>query len=209
MDHKHDNRNAPTGDCPVLMVTWYDAAAYCNWLSEQEGIAREQWCYVANKEGKYAEGMKMAPNSLKRTGYRLPTDGEWEYACRAGADTGYSYGESEDLLGKYAWFSLNSLNKSHPVGSLKANDLGLFDMHGNAWEWCQDAYQDYYRKGGDGKAAEDMEYITDIKGSNNRVLRGGSFTYPASLVDSASSASDRPASRFINIGFRLARTVPP
>ena len=142
------------------MVSWYDAAAYCNWLSEQEGIPKEQWCYEPNKDGKYAEGMKMAPNYLKRTGYRLPTEAEWEYACRAGSEAGYSMGESEDLLGKYGWFQQNSLGKSHPVGSLKSNDLGLFDMHGNAWEWCQDAYK-AYGKGEDGKSSEDIEIIRD------------------------------------------------
>src|ERR1700732_7075 len=98
------------------MVTWYDAAAYCNWLSEQQGIPKEQWCYVPNKEGKYAAGMKMAANYLKRTAYRLPTEGEWEYACGAGAETAFSFGEADDLLGKYAWWSANSLSKSHPVG---------------------------------------------------------------------------------------------
>ena len=118
----------------MMEVSWYDAAAYCNWLSKEEGIPQDQWCYEETKKGEY----KAAANHLQRTGYRLATEAEWEYACRAGARTGYSYGEPEELLGKYAWFSENSFGKSHPVGQLKPNDLGLFDMHGNAWEWCDD-----------------------------------------------------------------------
>jgi hypothetical protein len=147
--HRYDKQYAPSRDCPVTMVTWYEAAEYCNWLSKQEGIPKEQWCYLPNEAGKYAAGMKMAANYLQRTGYRLPTEAEWEYACRAGAETGYSFGEPEDLLGKYAWYIRNALSKSHPAGRLRPNDQGLFDMHGNAWEWTQDVYKEWVRaKGG-------------------------------------------------------------
>ncbi len=206
--HGYSEQYAPTGDCPVSNVSWYDAAAYCNWLSEKEGIAKEQWCYEANKEGKYAEGMKMAPNYLKRTGYRLPTEAEWEYACRAGADTGYSCGEVEDLLDKYAWFDSKSLGKSHPVGWLKPNDLGVYDMHGNAWEWCQDAYKEYVKEG-DGKAIADREDLLVVKSSDVRVLRGGSFGHPPSNVRSAIRNSLVPTNRVNYFGFRPARTFAP
>ena len=184
--HEYIKDVAPTSDCPVNGVSWYDAAAYCNWLSEREGMPKEEWCYLPNKEGQYADGMTMAPDYLGRTGYRLPTEAEWEYACRAGAETGFSFGEPEDLLGKYAWFDANSLGKSHPVGSLKPNDLGLFDMHGSEWEWCQDAFK-RYGEGGDGKATD------DIKDTDRRVLRGGSFFNQPSLVRSAYRDNPGPA----------------
>ncbi len=207
-DHKYDKSYAPTSDCPMNSVSWYDAAAYCNWLSEQEGIRKEQWCYLPNEAGKYAAGMKMPANYLQRTGYRLPTEVEWEYACRAGADTLYSFGDSDDLLGKYGWFDANSLGKSYPVGSLKPNDLGLFDMYGNNWEWCQDAFK-AYAKGGDGKATSDSEDIRDIAGSNSRVLRGGSFFSQALDVRSACRYNNVAANRNYSIGFRSARTFTP
>jgi eukaryotic-like serine/threonine-protein kinase len=207
-EHPYHKQLAPTSDCPVNGVSWYDAAAYCNWLSGQEGIPKEQWCYVANKDGKYAEGMTMAPNYLQRTGYRLPTEAEWEYACRAGADTEYSFGTSADLLDKYGWFDKNSLSTSHPVGLLKSNDLGLFDMHGNVWQWCQNIYK-AYPKGEGGNAYEDDEddigIITDQK---SRVLRGGSFALRASFVRSAYRANNAPADRSYSYGFRPARTLP-
>jgi formylglycine-generating enzyme required for sulfatase activity len=197
-DHQFDKRYAPTGDCPANMG-WYDAAAYCNWLSEQEGIPKDQWCYEPNKDGKYAEGMKMAPNYLQRTGYRLPTEAEWEYACRAGAGTGYSFGEAVDLLGKYGWYIANSPNRMQAVGMLRPNDNGLFDMHGNAWEWPQSLSKEY------GKAESGR---MDDK-EDNRVLRGGSFILNAVLVRSADRFRYVPTFLSNYIGFRPARTFTP
>ncbi len=206
-DHAFDGQKAPSSDCPVNNVTWYDAAAYCNWLSEQEGIPQEQWCYEPNKQGKYDQGMRMAANYLQGTGYRLPTEAEWEFSCRAGAATRCYFGDSDELLPRYAWYQKNSQNKTWPVGSLKPNDLGLFDMAGHISNWCQDAFKPY-GKGGDGKALEDIDDITDMTNSNMRVLRGGWFLNLAAQVRSANRSTNAPAIRSFVNGFRPARTLP-
>src|SRR5439155_24158733 len=96
-----------------------------------------QMCYPPITEIK--DGMKLPDNYLDRRGYRLPTEVEWEYACRAGADTARPYGRGTELLRQYAWFLKNSRQHAWPCGRLKPNDLGLFDVLGNVWQWCDDA----------------------------------------------------------------------
>ena len=118
----------PTSDLPGDVATWYEAAAYCNWLSKQEGIPEDQWCYEI-EEGQVTKAEEQQ-TIFSLTGYRLPTEAEMEYATRAGAVTSRYYGETEELLPKYAWYEKNSKEQTWPVGSLKPNDLGLFDMHG-------------------------------------------------------------------------------
>jgi serine/threonine protein kinase/formylglycine-generating enzyme required for sulfatase activity len=197
--------SAPDDDCPVLLVSWYQAAEYCNWLSKQEGLPEKEWCYEPNKDGRFADGMKLAPNYWQRTGYRLPTEAEWEFACRAGAATAYSFGDPEELLGKYAWYHLNSSGRSHPGAQLKPNDLGLFDMHGNAWEWCQDRYRPY-PTGQHNKAAEYNDDHLSVKDRELRRLRGGAFTNELVNARSAARAGIEAAIRTGHVGFRPART---
>jgi formylglycine-generating enzyme required for sulfatase activity len=146
-----------TADLPVAGTSWHQAAAYCNWLSKQEGIDEEQWCY----EIKDGQVTKLKANYLSRTGYRLPTEAEVEYATRAGALTSRYYGETEELLPKYAWYITNSQDKTWPVGNLKPNDLGLFDMQGNATTWCQDRYESSPSGRGE-ELGEDKEDIDSI-----------------------------------------------
>ena len=133
---------AKTDDSPGLM-TWWEAAEYCNWLSEQDGLPQDQWCYEQHvKEG---ETPRMIAKAMlfELSGYRLPSEAEWEYSCRGGAVTPWFHGSNESLMTKYLWFGSNFHGLMRPVGSLKPNNFGLFDTLGNAAEWCQDLLEDY------------------------------------------------------------------
>ncbi len=201
--HNYTARYSPDDDGPIISVIWFEAAQYCRWLSEQEGVPETEMCYPPVTDIK--DGMKPIPGYLSKTGYRLPTEAEWEYACRAGAATSRAYGLSVDLLGSYAWYFLNAQERAWPVGRLKPNDLGLFDVYGNVWEWTQDRSQAYGTGGG--QIVEDKEDIQNILDQNLRVLRGGAFTYQASLARSAyRNHPYRPSNRVSDVGLRPART---
>ena len=207
---------SPTEDCPVLGISWFQAAEYCNWLSKQEGLAESEWCYVPVRDAKaspatdpeYKVGMELAANYLERSGYRLPTEAELEFATRAGSVTSRYFGETEELLPKYGWFNKNGRDRSWPVGSKKPNDLGLFDAHGNVFTWCQERIK-AYPKSKENEAYEDKEDILSIS-LDNRLLRGGSFDVPASLMRSAFRIGVVPTYRSDgDVGLRPARTLTP
>lgn len=203
-DHQYDEAVSPGPTYPINQVTWYDAAAYCNWLSEQDAIPRDQWCYDPKQP--FVEGMRVPEDFLERQGYRLLTESEWEYACRSGTVTMYFFGESEELLRQYAWHTKLSNNKAMgPVGTLKPNDLGLFDMLGNVHEWCHDVAH-YYARRDDDSATEDEPTSEALDDRRFRVLRGGAFTHNASGVRSAYCGDIRPNNRGYGNGFRVART---
>jgi formylglycine-generating enzyme required for sulfatase activity len=196
---------SPDAHGPIILVDWYWAAGYCNWLSKLEGIPEAEWCYETDKQGQVTA---LKAKYLRLRGYRLPTEAEWEYACRAGAVTSRSYGETEGLLPRYGWYGKNSGARSRPVGRKKPNDLGLFDMHGNVFNWCQDRHKGAYPAPKGGRAIEDKEDVLQIVSTTPRAMRGGSFSDLASLVRSAFRIWNVPSNRFPNVGFRPARTLP-
>jgi eukaryotic-like serine/threonine-protein kinase len=157
-------------DLPVENVSWNDAIAFCTLLSEREGA-----------------------------GYRLPTEAEWEYACRAGSTSRYSFGDDASILGRFVWYSGNSGNTSHPVGRKQSNAWGLYDMHGNVWEWCSDWHGEYFYRRSPG---------TDPLGPKQaaiRVRRGGDWRAIPRDCQAAIRGGDAPGDRGDSLGFRLAR----
>jgi formylglycine-generating enzyme required for sulfatase activity len=176
----------PTAAHPVQKVNWFGAVLYCNWLSRRE---RLEVCYV--RVGR-KNVWKLVPDAK---GYRLPTEAEWEYACRAGTTTAYGFGDDSELLRGYG--VVRGSPSAAVCGSKLPNPHGLFDMHGNVWEWCHDQYD-----------ANLNPFMDDGSGrALNRVLRGGSWIYGESNACSSSRVCLTPDGRGSNSnGFRLART---
>ena len=159
---------------PVINVSWHDAQAYVRWLSQKTGQP-----------------------------YRLPSEAEWEYAARAGTETRWSCGDDESDVMTHAWLDGNSGHQTHPVGQKEPNPFGLYDMHGNVWEWVEDCWHDdYHGSPTDGSA-------WTLSDHRSRVLRGGSWKYGPYFARSAYRIWDTPSYRSYYYGFRIARTITP
>jgi formylglycine-generating enzyme required for sulfatase activity len=162
---------------PVENVHWDEASAFCRKLAE------------------------LPQERESRAEYRLPTEAEWEYACRAGTTTTWYSGDDVDGLNEHAWFNNNAGGKTHPVRQKSPNAWGLYDMHGNLWEWCNDWYDAAYY----GKSPTDDP--PGAPGGSHRVSRGGSWFDMAVFGRSAFRPFTKSETRANNLGFRLARIV--
>ena len=179
------------GQLPMTELNWEQAVKFCNRLSEYQGYAP---CY-RKRFGRWR-------CDWRADGYRLPTEAEWEYACRAGSQSVYCFGDDSNDLGAYAWYDKNAGYQAHPVASRRPNRWGLYDMHGNVWEWCWDWYGQYPIQ---------TAPMLDPKGPTTgeyRVLRGGSFDFSPENLRSALRGFGLPVVRDGYLGFRCVR-VPP
>jgi hypothetical protein len=196
-----------TPDSPQVGVSWYDAARYCNWLSERERLPRTQWVYPERIDAD--SGLTLPTNYLQRTGYRLPTEAEWEYAARSGTRSSRHFGDADSLLSKYAWYDGNTgRERMHPAATLLPNQWGLYDMLGNVWEWTFDRRQPYPTSGNVTDDREDS--VVRVTNDVARTRRGGSFAYEWFTVRSAhrGDVTYFPNQTRDGVGFRVARTMP-
>jgi formylglycine-generating enzyme required for sulfatase activity len=163
---------------PVESVSWLDAIEFCRRLSK-----------------------------LTKREYRLPSEAEWEYACRAGTTTAYSFGDKAAELGEYAWYGENSDSQTHPVGQKQPNAFGLYDMHGNVWEWCADDWHKSYK----GAPKDSQIWIKDNKNyedpESRKLLRGGSWVNDAWFCRSAFRLSFDARLQDDDVGFRVVCVV--
>jgi formylglycine-generating enzyme required for sulfatase activity len=188
---------ANTENRPVERVTWYDAVEFCNKLSEKEGLTP---VYTITERtpamGHPITNATVTPN-WSASGYRLPTEAQWEYACRAGTTTAYNTGAA--ISASTGWYTSNSGGKTHSVGEKSANAWGLYDMHGNVREWCWDRYgANYYSS----SPAQDP---TGPDSGSSRMIRGGSWGSSGNDLRSAYRNYASPGLTHLSNGFRLVR----
>jgi formylglycine-generating enzyme required for sulfatase activity len=186
-------------DRPVEQVTWFFAVRFCNELSERAG---RKPCYRIIESQESSGAAPQVEWDREADGYRLPTEAEWEYACRAGTETAYSFGDDEAQLDDHAWCASNSGHMTHAVGQKKPNRWGFHDLHGNVWEWCWDWYE------GNKVTSDTSVTLTNPMGpptGSSRVLRGGSFVSEPRVLRSASRVRDEPEDWFRFFGFRCVR----
>ncbi|MFT4540668.1 MAG: sulfatase activating formylglycine-generating enzyme [Planctomycetota bacterium] len=205
VDHPELATRAPgSGHIPRVAVSWLGAARYCRWLSEQQGLPESEMCFPPVPQIQI--GITLPNDFLDRSGYRLPTETEWEYACRADSMTLYAMGWDRTLLQEYAVTRGLDEDALNDVASKLPNDFGLFDMMGNAMEWCNSHYYPYEPSPpGTGKDWSTVEpSVLDI---GVRILRGGSFLDPTWRLTPHARRRARPNDVTSNVGFRIARTI--
>ncbi|MGL6195549.1 MAG: SUMF1/EgtB/PvdO family nonheme iron enzyme, partial [Thermoguttaceae bacterium] len=187
--------------CPVDNVTWFTVLEFCNKLSDEEGFSHY---YELKNVKRRSTGMIEYADVelLGGDGYRLPTEAEWEYACRAGSITPWCFGDLVVEVGQYAWYYDNSQMETQPVGEKKPNAWGLYDMHGNIMEWCYDWYCEFYYQ-----QCGEIDNPTGPDNGTARVLRGGAWQFGAEATRSAYRNSCNPDTSSSIIGFRIARNT--
>jgi len=190
------------GKYPVTQAQWQKIMKNnpSHFKGEQRPVENISWNNTQEFLGKLNAVVKTNGRSSLR--FRLPTEAEWEYACRAGTQTAYSFGDGHDQLGDYAWFNGNSNKQTHSVGEKWPNAFGLYDMHGNVWEWCQDTYHENYTG-----APVDGNAWGSSDDNKRKVLRGGAWFYDPNYCRSAFRFWYMPDVQYLTFGFRIVSSI--
>jgi formylglycine-generating enzyme required for sulfatase activity len=205
--HRYIEKYSKTPDSPMICISWYDSARYCNLLTEKEFGASE-CVYLPNDQGLYEEGMRIVDEPLKKKGYRMPTEAEFEFFHRAGSLAMFNHGSDVRLTDRFSFYVVNSKDQVWPVGSLRPNEFGLFDTGGNVFEWSLESYDPYPELNGSDEDVFLSSQNKKIMTSISRVMRGGCFYNQISSLRSADRNGAKPDDRSNSRGLRLVRSLP-